>query len=496
MRSIRFRAALAAAVAAAIVFGLGWLWLRHTVYTGHIDAAVRSARADAQTIAAMSFNGSAKPPDSTTAAAYRTTWVGVRDSGEIICGGYPGVDAFLASGQLTLPLWPSTVTTRLGELPDGQAHPLAGHTVTFVAEAADPASWSAKGVTTARSLGTDPPASVPGKSPEDSADKDAATKKQPPRAAVYVLVSTADADEAIAQVDRSLARGLPLAVLFVALVAWLVTGHALRPVDKIRARLVEVSTHRLSERVPVPATGDELSRLATTINETLDRLDHAVTRQRRFVADAAHELRSPLTGLRSQLDVALAHPDRADWPEAAAAAVRNTKRLQALAADLLLLARLDQAPPATAQVVDLAGLVTEQVAERAHQHPDGPTVTADTTGETCVPGDPSQLERLLRNLLDNATRHATTTVTVSLRPDPPGHVILTVTDDGPGIPSTDRDRVFDRFARLDHARSRDYGGAGLGLPIARDIATAHGGTLTIGDNVHGTTFITRLPAAA
>ncbi|MFE7192208.1 sensor histidine kinase [Kitasatospora sp. NPDC057541] len=282
----------------------------------------------------------------------------------------------------------------------------------------------------------------------------------------------------------------------VGVLTWRATGRALRPVEAIRAEVAAIGDRDLDRRVPVPGSEDEIAGLARTMNAMLDRLEAAGTRQRRFIADASHELRSPLTVLRTQLEVALAHPDPQVRQELVAGALQDTERLQALAADLLLLARLDttgQERPGEA--VDLAELVRASVAPGGPQaRPVTVHVSVDASGPVTVDGNPLWLGRLLTNLLDNARRHARGRVTVRLSTDTAtGDAVLDVTNDGPGIDPADRERIFERFTRLDDARSRDDGGTGLGLPIARDIAALHGGTLTVEDGPDGVTFRARLP---
>ncbi|MFD8271702.1 ATP-binding protein [Streptomyces flaveolus] len=279
--------------------------------------------------------------------------------------------------------------------------------------------------------------------------------------------------------------GFPALLAVVAWVTWLVTRRALRPVEGIRREMAAITASEdLARRVPVPGTHDEVARLASTTNETLAALESSVERQRRFVADASHELRSPIASLRTQLEVAAAHPELLDLD----GAVEDTVRLQRLAADLLLLARLDAGErPADARV-DLAALARAQAQGRA-----GVDVRAG--GAVAVAGSRGQLERVLANLLDNAQRHARSAVEVSVRRD--GDVaVAAVADDGEGVPAADRERIFERFVRLDAARSRDDGGAGLGLAIARDVAVRHGGTLTVRDApAGGALFELRLPVA-
>ncbi|WP_329270806.1 sensor histidine kinase [Streptomyces sp. NBC_01451] len=277
--------------------------------------------------------------------------------------------------------------------------------------------------------------------------------------------------------------GFPLLLGVVAGVTWLVTRRALRPVEGIRAEMAAITASEdLARRVPVPDTHDEVARLARTTNETLAALETSVERQRRFVADASHELRSPIASLRTQLEVGSAHPELLDVE----GAVEDTVRLQRLAADLLLLARLDAGErPADARF-DLAELVREQADGRAG-------VTTETEAVVEVAGSRTQLGRLVANLLDNAQRHARSAVTVSVRREG-ARAVVEVADDGDGVPPEDRERVFERFVRLDAARSRDDGGAGLGLAIARDVAVRHGGTLTVREaTAGGALFELRLP---
>ncbi|MEW2106392.1 ATP-binding protein [Streptomyces cellulosae] len=278
--------------------------------------------------------------------------------------------------------------------------------------------------------------------------------------------------------------GFPLLLGVVAAVTWLVTGRALRPVEGIRREMAAITASEdLRRRVPEPATHDEIARLARTTNATLAALESSVERQRRFVADASHELRSPIASLRTQLEVAAAHPELLDLD----GAVEDTVRLQNLAADLLLLARLDAGERPAGTRVDLAALAREEAAGRQRV-----TVEAEPAG---VSGSRGQLGRVLANLLDNAERHARERITVTVRREG-GEAVVGVADDGEGVAGADRERIFERFVRLDAARSRDDGGAGLGLAIARDVAVRHGGTLTAGAApAGGALFALRLPLA-
>ncbi|MFI2073815.1 sensor histidine kinase [Streptomyces triculaminicus] len=308
---------------------------------------------------------------------------------------------------------------------------------------------------------------------------------------VHVGASLRTADAAEDLTTAALTALSALLLFTVGALTWRTTGRALRPVEAIRAEVAAISDRGLDRRVPAPRGDDEIARLADTMNAMLERLEAAGARQRRFIADASHELRSPLAVLRTQLEVALTHPDPEVRNALVAGALEDTERLQALSADLLLLARLDatgQSRPDEA--VDLTELVRTTVTARSTDpHP----VALHTPCDITVPGNALWLGRLLTNLLDNAQRHAHRTVTVRLTADPAtGDAVLDIANDGPPIASAYREKIFERFTRLDDARSRDDGGTGLGLPIALDIATLHGGTITVEDTPDGTTFRTRL----
>ncbi|MGX1367347.1 signal transduction histidine kinase [Streptomyces canus] len=302
---------------------------------------------------------------------------------------------------------------------------------------------------------------------------------------VYAGASLDPEQSAVGTAQTVMLVGFPLLLGVMSAVTWLVTRRALRPVEGIRAEMAAITASEdLARRVPVPDTHDEVARLARTTNETLAALETSVERQRRFVADASHELRSPIASLRTQLEVAAAHPELLDLD----GAVEDTVRLQHLAADLLLLARLDAGERVTDARIELAELVRERAAGR-----DGVTVRAQAVEVT---GSRGQLERVLDNLLDNARRHARSAVAVTVRRDGDRHAVVEVADDGDGVPAGDRERIFERFVRLDEARARDDGGAGLGLAIARDVAARHGGTLTVRDApAGGALFELRLPVA-
>jgi len=288
--------------------------------------------------------------------------------------------------------------------------------------------------------------------------------------------------------------GTPLLLLLLAGVTWLVVGSTLRPISALRRGAQVITATGVTRELPVPEARDEVRVLAVTLNDMLTRLDAAQQRQRRLVSDTAHELRSPIASIRAQLEVALDHPEQQDWPQTAQDVLADTLRLASLAEDLLVLARLDEYQPrATAgKPVDLAALVTEEVERSAGGRV---PVTARTGGPCVVTGDPDGLRRLLRNLIDNALRYAKSRVEVAAHRED-SEAVLTVSDDGPGIPEADRERAFDRFVRLDDARSRDEtqaGGAGLGLAIVRAIARTHDGSAYLEDSTPGLRAVVRIP---
>jgi signal transduction histidine kinase len=287
---------------------------------------------------------------------------------------------------------------------------------------------------------------------------------------------------------------VPAMIALVALAAWYFTGRALKPVEAIRAEAESITGATMDRRVPEPDTDDEVGRLARTMNAMLDRLEASAHKQRQFVSDASHELRSPLASIRTNLEVALHNPDRADWPAVAQRALVEDGRMEDTVSELLDLARLDEAegpaPLETLPDVDLDELVLDDTVQQRR-------VPVDTTRVSAgrVHGRREQLQRVVRNLLDNGARHADSLVAVGLV-TADGAVELTVDDDGPGIPSEDRDRVFERFTRLDDGRARDAGGLGLGLSMVKAIAEHHGGSVTIEDApLGGARVRVRLPAA-
>ncbi|WP_280251322.1 sensor histidine kinase [Nocardia abscessus] len=307
-------------------------------------------------------------------------------------------------------------------------------------------------------------------------------------ATVYAGSSLETADSAVADARQAMLIGLTPLLAVVAAVTWLVTRRALRPVEAIRRQLAEIMDGDLSRRVPEPGSRDEIARLASTTNATLAALEESAERQRRFIADAAHELRSPIASLRTQLEVAQAHPKLLEVD----GLIVDTIRLEHLAADLLLLARLDAGEQPRPDRVDLAALVHEELEHRVGDRVAVQVAVPEQT--VAVTGSRTQLARVLGNLVDNAQRHAASTVRVAVERGADGRVVLSVADDGPGVPHAERDRIFQRFVRLDDARTRDEGGAGLGLAIVRDVVERHGGTIRVTDGAPGgACFVVALP---
>jgi signal transduction histidine kinase len=291
----------------------------------------------------------------------------------------------------------------------------------------------------------------------------------------------------------ALALAAPIVVLVSAAVTYMLVSRSMRSVDDIRSRVAEISTSDLTERVPVPEKRDEIAALALTMNEMLARIEAGHSAQQRFVGDASHELRSPLTTIISALEVAIAHPELLNGELAKTTLIPEAHRMQVLIDDLLLLARADERGLTMAHDdVDLDDLVASEVQRLCRE------VSLDVKTDvipTRVVGDAVRLSRMLRNLLDNAARHAASGVSVATRTCGQ-HATLIIDDDGPGIAPQDRDRVFGRFVRLDANRSRSAGGAGLGLAIVREIVAAHHGSVSITDRPGGGARVTvQLPLA-
>ncbi len=287
--------------------------------------------------------------------------------------------------------------------------------------------------------------------------------------------------------------------LLAALAARFTVGRSLRPVEEMRSELDDIAAEHLDRRVPVPRTGDELQSLGESFNRTIDRLASAVDAQRRFSADAAHELRSPLAGVRATLEVGRTHPEGLD--RAVDESLVQLDRVTRLLDDLLLLARRE-AEPATlrARVTDLDDLVATEVNELQLRRP-GVEVDRRQVEPVQAEVDPAGMRRVIVNLLDNAADHARQKILVRLGWAGADTWRLAVDDDGPGVSPEDRERIFERFTRLDQSRDRSRGGSGgsggssgLGLAIARDLVEAHGGTVEVtGSDLGGASFVVTVP---
>jgi signal transduction histidine kinase len=292
---------------------------------------------------------------------------------------------------------------------------------------------------------------------------------------------------AVKTVIIALAIAAPIVIAVSAGATYMLVARSMRSVDAIRSRVADISTSDLAERVPVPESRDEIAALAETMNEMLARIEAGHAAQQRFVGDASHELRSPLTTIISALEVAVAHPELLDKELAAGTLIPEAHRMQALVEDLLLLARADERGLMIRhEDVDLDDLAADE-AQRLRRET-SLDVHTELTPIRLV-GDATALSRVLRNLLENAALHAVSRIDVAVASGG-GDAVVSVADDGPGIPAADRERVFDRFVRLDPDRSRSGGGAGLGLAIVREIVAAHHGSVTADDRPGGGTRMT------
>jgi len=322
-----------------------------------------------------------------------------------------------------------------------------------------------------------------------------------------------DVQQSVDALARSLQLAIPLLILLIAGSSWLMTGRALRPVEAITSRVEDITGSTLHERVPVPGARDEVAHLAHTMNAMLERLESSASRQRQFVSDASHELRSPVSSIRTEIEVAMLHPDQADWADVARNVLAEDARLERIVADLLLLAKLDEQPLTAPQARD-GGLETgldgvppgspglEQVdLDDVVRAEAGRTrrlaVTASPVQHVRLAGRPEEMRRLIGHLLDNAARYGERAVTISLNlvDSPAGpRALLAVDDDGPGVPVDQRDAVFERFGRLEEGRSRDRGGAGLGLAVVKRIVERHRGVVRVSDSsLGGARFEIELP---
>ncbi len=309
-------------------------------------------------------------------------------------------------------------------------------------------------------------------------------------AAVTSLAPAVRAGQVTAQL---LGAVMLLMLLAVVLFTWLMTERTLRPVEQMRATAESINASDLSARIPVPEGDADLSRLATTFNDMLARVESSFNDQKRFISDASHELKSPVAATSVMIETLQAHPESVDSDQVLSDLESENQRMGSIVGDLLHLARSDEGRMVVAKrPIDLMDLLFEEVASLRSRS----SVTVDTADVSPVvcEADPDQMSHVVRNLMDNAARYATSKVKVSCD-EVDGQVIILVSDDGPGIPEEDRERVFGRFVRLDDGRSQDMGGTGLGLSVVRSMVEAHDGTVFFGEpEIGGATAVVSIPA--
>lgn len=307
---------------------------------------------------------------------------------------------------------------------------------------------------------------------------------------IHAVSPLAEIDRSVGALSGALWLGLPMLVFAAGAMTWVITGQALAPVAAMTRRVRELSSTNLDARVPVPPTEDEVALLARTMNDMLERLEVAALKQRQFVSDASHELRSPVASIRTQLETALRYPDDVDWPSIARTVLAEDDRLDHLVGNLLAMARLEEGRFGPRGDVDLDDLVMGQRGRLSGVQLDLSGVSAGR-----VWGNREELTSVVRNLLDNGVRHASSLVSVTVREEGPW-VVLSVSDDGAGVPAEDRSRIFQRFARLQEGRARDDGGTGLGLALTRRIVEHHGGRIHVEESdLGGARFVVSLPSA-
>ncbi|WP_395154222.1 ATP-binding protein [Ilumatobacter sp.] len=442
---LRLRIATLAAISVGIVLAVGAAILTMTLQSRLDDAATTAAELRARDVAALAEGGGLPP--TLALPGEESAYVQVVDASSLVIASTSNIEGEEAISPYRPPeSSPQTDTVVVAPLPDLGEMRVATLTV----------STSTGSVT------------------------------------VYAGESLSGVRSTTAAVVLLLVIGVPLLTLLVGALAWWVVGRTLRPVREITSTMSEITASDLHRRVPVGTVTDEIAELATTVNATLMRLDTAVAKQRRFVADASHELRSPLAALRADLEISVTHPAQSNWVNVADNLLGDVERLQILTEDLLLLAHLDAEQP-PANPVDLAPLL--QSARTTIRRPDL-VISLTGVGIPClVQGDEAQLQRMLRNVVHNAELHAAGRIDLDLTITGPV-ARLTVSDDGPGIPVDMRPHVFERFVRLDEARTRNAGGTGLGLAIVADIVAAHRGTITIDDaDLGGAAFVIEIPTA-
>jgi signal transduction histidine kinase len=306
---------------------------------------------------------------------------------------------------------------------------------------------------------------------------------------IYAVTSLDSARRAERYLQHSLLIGLPLLVALAALLVWYVVARALAPVDAMRAEVDRIEAEDLSGRVEPGSSDDEIANLGLTLNRMLDRLEEASARQQLFAAAASHELRSPLSTIRTELEVGLAYPDRTEWTKVAEDSLIEVARLEELTKDLRTLTRSRSVRSERIAPIDLSALVAGEVALRRPLRDIRYNCAID---KVTIVGDSDAVVQVVRNLFDNAERHAATEIRVAVAESADG-ATLTVANDGPSIPADDRERIFEPFMRLDEARSLDSGGSGLGLAIVRSIMTTLGGTIVATATDAGAEFKASFP---
>ena len=311
---------------------------------------------------------------------------------------------------------------------------------------------------------------------------------------IYAVTSLDSAQRAERDLRNWLIIVVPLLVALAAFLISRVVSRALAPVDAMRSEVDRIEAANLSGRVQAGSSDDEIANLGLTLNRMLDRLEQESNRQRLFAAAASHELRSPLSAIRTELEVGLAYPDRTEWAKVAEDSLIEVARLEELTRDLRMLTRSRSMQASAALPVELADVVAAEVALR---RPDNGVRYSTQLTPARIAADPDAVVRVVRNLFDNAERHASGEIRVVVSSDA-GGITLAVANDGPAIPEDERERIFEPFMRLDEARSLDIGGSGLGLAIARSIMAALGGSIVTIAVEHGVEFRASfpLPAAA
>lgn len=339
----------------------------------------------------------------------------------------------------------------------------------------------------ARSPGVQTISQIPGADPGSFRVASARTSTSAGTFSIYAARSMSDFNASVRQVGLAALIGAPFLIAMLSAVIWILVGRALRPVEAMRQTVNAMSGVHPHKRVANASAPVELAGLGSTFDELLDRIDRAAAQQRQFLADAAHELRNPIASMLTRLET---HDRKAALSGAEHARLHaDAARLSSVVDSLLSLARLDADVPLRSQPVDLDDLVFDEARAIAGRRVDLSRVSAAQ-----VIGDRAALDRVVRNLLDNAARHADAVISVELGDD--GHVVtLAVADDGCGIDEADRERVFARFARLDDARARDDGGAGLGLAIVHDVVERHHGSVSVENNQPGARFVVHLPSS-